>query len=104
MSELEFNAYISVGLLLLAVNVGYSLARLIQCFRASEGRRALVFGGFLIVWLLASGAVVAFVLVLAIAHRDIEYHTNLARITLVAYPIAGVVYFVLQRAVYRGRA
>lgn len=104
MSELEFNTYVAVGLLLLAVNVGYSLVRLIQCFRASEGRRALIFGGFLMFWVLASCAVIAFVFVLGMAHRNINYYTSLARITLIAYPIAGSLYFVLQKAVYHRRA
>lgn len=104
MSEVEFNAYVAAGLLLLAMNVGYSLVRLVQCFRASEGRKAVIFGGLLMLWILASGAVVAFLLVLAMAHRNINYYTHLARITLIAYPIAGAFYFLLQRAVYRRRA
>lgn len=55
-------------------------------------------------WLLASCAVVAFAFVLGIAHRNIDYYTNVARITFIAYPIAGTLYFLLQRAVYRRRA
>ncbi len=104
MSDLEFNTYVAAGLLLLVVNVSYSLVRLIQCFRASEGRKALIFGGFLMLWILASGAVVAFLFVLAMAHRNINYYTHLARMTLIAYPIAGALYFLLQRAVYRRKA
>jgi flagellar basal body-associated protein FliL len=66
-------------------------------FAQSKGKAGLSFIAIIFVWIGITILVAGFIFIIGMAHSRASYYTQLARITLILYPIAGFIYFLLQK-------